>query len=172
MKSNRSPQKHASKMYQSSFTGGLDMSMRTNREEEEENHASKVIDEELVYTKAMTRDYASLTELEISMENITEIDPGNKTLRALCNLTTLSLAENFITEIKCLDTMRGLVNLNLRSNRITKIDNLNLPNLKELDLSHNKIEIITNLKQTKKLHTLNMSNNNIVTPSLSNGKAY
>lgn len=137
MKSNRSPQKHASGKYQSSFTGGLDMTMRTNREEEEENHERKVIDDELVFTKAMTRDYASLTELEISMENITEIDPGNKTLRALGNLITLSLSDNFISEIKCLDTMRGLVNLNLASNRITKIDNLNLPNLRELDLSYN-----------------------------------
>ena len=57
--------------------------------------------------------------------------------------------------------MRYLTNLNLSSNRIAKIDNLNLPNLRELDLSYNQIEIVTNLKPLKKLQTLNLSYNNI-----------
>ena len=95
---NTGPQKQTGK-YQSSFTGGLDMSLRTNAEDLEEKHERKIISDDLVFSKAMTRDYASLTELEISMENITEIDAGNRTIRALTNITTLSLAENFISVI-------------------------------------------------------------------------
>ena len=82
------------------------------------------------------------------------------------------MAENHIPVIQHLETMRNLVTLNLSTNKISKIENLNLPNLRELDLSYNKIVEITNLKSLKKFTTLNLSYNAIGNPSLINGKAY
>ena len=55
--------------------------------------------------------------------------------------------------------MRTLTSLCLSDNRIKRLENLNLPQLVNLDLSYNKIDKMENLKQLKKLTTLNLSYN-------------
>jgi Leucine-rich repeat (LRR) protein len=59
--------------------------------------------------------------------------------------------------------------LDLSSNEIDKIQNLNCPALEILTLSYNQIKRIENLKTLKKLKKLDLSNNVLTEPSLQGG---
>jgi hypothetical protein len=64
--------------YQSSFKSSQPI-INADLEEEEpvQDPDQKVIDGDLVFKVAMTRDLKGLKELEITMEKLTEIDAGN-----------------------------------------------------------------------------------------------
>ena len=90
--------------------------------------------------------------------HITEI----KGLDALVNLQELDLGSNRITEIKGLDTLVNLQKLNLISNKITEIKGLDaLVNLQELDLGYNQITEIKGLDTLVNLRKLDLSDNPI-----------
>lgn len=99
----------------------------------------------------MTSDFKTLTNLEINMEKLTEIDAGNQVIRQLTSLQSLSLSENYLDKIQNIETMRTLTSLCLSDNRIKRLENLNLPQLTNLDVSYNKIEKMENMSKLKKL---------------------
>lgn len=158
--------------YQSSFKSSQPI-INADLEEEEpvQDLDKKIIDGDLVFKVAMTRDLKGLKELEITMEKLTEIDAGNQTIRQLTNLQHLSLAENYLARIQNLDTVRTLTSLCLSDNRIKRLENLNLPQLVNLDVSYNKIAVLENLSKLKKLENLNLSYN-LLTEAGVSGKAY
>jgi len=85
-----------------------------------------------------------------------------KNLQALKNLKELDLSCNYITEIKGLDTLTDLTSLNLMRNKITQIQGLeNLLHLKKLNLAENKIPEITGLDSLIELDRLDLTENNI-----------
>jgi Leucine-rich repeat (LRR) protein len=67
--------------------------------------------------------------------------------------------------------MRTLTSLCLSDNRIKRLENLNLPQLVNLDVSYNKIAVLENLSKLKKLENLNLSYN-LLTEAGVSGKAY
>ncbi len=86
-----------------------------------------------------------------------------KGLEALVNLRELDLKGNHITEISGLDTLRKLEVLYLTYNNISEIKGLeNLVNLKRLWLDHNDIREIKGLATLTHLEQLNLSNNQIM----------
>ena len=70
--------------------------------------------------------------------------------------------KHFIREIKGLDNLINLEDLDLRGNYFTEIKGLdNLVNLKTLKLDYNQISIIKGLENLKSLKFLSVSNNNL-----------
>ncbi len=81
-------------------------------------------------------------------------------IKALKNLTELSLEACKISEIKGLENMLNLSSLNLSLNKISEIRELHkLINLNSLNLSNNKIEDITPLSSNINLMSLNLKGN-------------
>ncbi|ODV58184.1 L domain-like protein [Ascoidea rubescens DSM 1968] len=79
------------------------------------------------------------------------------------NLKVLKLSRWNLNEIpKCINTFKDLESLNLSSNSITKIENIDeLKKLKELILTNNSIKVIENIDDLDELECLNFSSNNI-----------
>ncbi|KAK8866903.1 hypothetical protein M9Y10_009871 [Tritrichomonas musculus] len=78
------------------------------------------------------------------------------------SVTHLDLSNNLVESIdESIHNHRELIHLNLSSNFITKIQNLNISSLKVLDLSNNKISVIENLENLIKLESLDLQNNRI-----------
>ena len=95
----------------------------------------------------------------MSYNTITEI----KGLDNLVNLRELDLSYNRITEIKGLNNLVNLQKLDLSDNMITEIKGLdNLTNLQKLDLSNNMITEIKNIDNLSNLQTLDLTNNMII----------
>ena len=114
-----------------------------------------MIDEDLIFKCAMTRDYGKVQELNIISEGVTFIEAGNVYLKQFISLKKLDLSFNKLTKIDNLDCLKELRELNLSYNRITVIENLTkLPNLRVLTLDHNKIKQLENLKGLRKLEVL------------------
>lgn len=67
------------------------------------------------------------------------------------HLVKLDLSFNKIEQIKNLEPLKMLEDLNLTGNPIKVIENLNLPQLKSLTMDSCKIRQIENLKVVKKL---------------------
>ncbi len=99
-----------------------------------------------------------LSILDSPLNKLTKIDIHIKDFK---NLHTLILDHNEIKEIENLPI--SLRSLNLNSNRITKIKNLDLlKNLRSLYLRYNKISKIENLNCCKSLRILDLSSNQII----------
>ena len=110
------------------------------KSEQKEEETSKIIDDDLVFKCAMTREYKNIQELAIISEGVTFLDNGNLILKQLVNLKKLDLSFNKIYKIDNLDTLVSLKELNLSYNQIDHIENLSkIPGLKILNLDHNKI---------------------------------
>lgn len=74
----------------------------------------------------------------------------------------IALRNNLIAEIKGLDNLPNLEELELYDNRIVQIKGLdNLPNLTILDLSYNNIKKIENIDKLPKLKKLFLLSNKI-----------
>ncbi len=102
--------------------------------------------------------FKNLQKLICRCNKITEI----KGLDNLVNLLQLNLSHNHITEIKGLDNLVNLQYLNLNDNQITEIKDLdNLVNLQYLDLSYNQITEIKGLTHLDNLQTLYVYDNQI-----------
>jgi len=96
--------------------------------------------------------------INLSRNKITEI----KNLEELKHLSELDLSGNQILEIKNLQGLKHLSELNLSGNQIEEIKNLGeLKQLLTLDLSRNQIIEIKNLEELKQLKELNLSENEI-----------
>mmetsp|Transcript_8790 Transcript_8790/g.15712 ORF Transcript_8790/g.15712 Transcript_8790/m.15712 type:complete len:213 (-) Transcript_8790:695-1333(-) len=88
------------------------------------------------------------------------INKMDKELLTLKNVKHLGLSTNCIDKIgPGLKDLEHLECLSLGRNLIKKLENLDLPNLKELWISYNKIEKLSGLDKLKKLTTLYISNN-------------
>jgi internalin A len=108
--------------------------------------------------EAAQRILSSMTELEISFYQITDIS----VLGSLTNLTTLNLRGNRITDISVLGSLTNLTTLYLRENQITDISALrSLTNLTTLYLRENQITDISALGSLTNLTTLDLYNNQI-----------
>ncbi|KAF8569861.1 hypothetical protein P879_02693 [Paragonimus westermani] len=97
--------------------------------------------------------YSNLVHLNLSYNHLQRI--GN--LRGLKNLKHLNLSNNFITSLDGLGDLFGLLTLNLNDNAITDIPpwiSKNLPKLKTLLLSGNKIETLHQLIRLRGLANL------------------
>ncbi len=95
---------------------------------------------------------------KLSITNITEI----KGLENLTNLVELNLSKNKISEITGLDNLKSLEVLILIKNRIVEINGLdNLINLKELHLTDNQISEVNGLENLNKLKLLFLDGNPI-----------
>lgn len=113
-----------------------------------------------------TKEFSSLSS--INPPNGQAWEPSRNNIQSLLNSpssplkTDLDLSNNFIETIDSNAFNRHeLTQLNLSSNFITKIQNLNLNLLKSLDISNNKISVIENLENLTKLEILNLKNNRI-----------
>lgn len=101
---------------------------------------------------------AKLTLINIGISSISEL----KGLEHLPALKELDLSNNNISEIYGLDHLENLTNLNLSNNRITEIKGLNnLRYLRFLNLSHNSIQEIKGLDSLKSLMILYLNGNQI-----------
>ncbi|CAD8126984.1 unnamed protein product [Paramecium sonneborni] len=83
-------------------------------------------------------------------------------------ITKLSLRSMKVTKIENLDQLVLLQELNLSHNNITKIENLRLPSLKELNLSDNFIKSMHGLEFLPSLINLNLNGNQISEINLTN----
>eukprot|EP00667_Euglena_gracilis_P022652 EG_transcript_25308 len=84
----------------------------------------------------------------------------DKELLTLKNVRHLGLSTNNIDKIgPGLKELEHLEVLSLGRNMIKKLENLDLPNLRELWISYNKIEKLSGLDKLKKLSVLYISNN-------------
>jgi len=100
---------------------------------------------------------SNLKRLELGY-NIGEI----RGLENLVNLQELNLCSNKITEIKGLENLIKLKKLNLRQNQIKEIKGLeNLVNLQVLNLNYNQITEIKGLDNLVNLKKLGFSNNKL-----------
>jgi len=108
-----------------------------------------------------------MTELRLVAEKISLLDQNNGMLRfELFNLKMLSLAFNSICTIQGLDYLKNLKELDLSNNRIKKMDKLNFPCLLNLNLAGNRLKRIENLRNCKKLIYLDLSHNYITDASI------
>ena len=100
---------------------------------------------DMVFKHAMTRDFKSILDLEITRAHINSIDYD--VMRQLTNVKVLDLSFNMLTRIEQMDTLTNLRKLTLANNEISEIDGLAKQiNLKYLNLSANKIRKIENIK--------------------------
>jgi hypothetical protein len=101
----------------------------------------------------------TLSVLRLVNCGISEI---NKNFCKLINLETLSLGENYISEIKNINNCVRLKSLQLYSNKISKIEFLqDCLLLEELNLADNQITKIENLDSLSYLKDLNLAANRI-----------
>ena len=100
---------------------------------------------------AMTSDFTKIKKLSLANEKINYLNFGNSTLQKLKNIVKLDLSFNQIVELKNLDTLRALQELDLSGNPIKVMDNINMPLLKSLTMDSCKLKKIENLKNVKKL---------------------
>jgi Leucine-rich repeat (LRR) protein len=114
-----------------------------------------VLNDDMVFRNAMSRDYKNMQELSVNSEEINFLDSGNLIIRQLSALRKLDLSFNRISKIDNLDSLKELRELNLSFNQIEAIDNLHkLPQLRVVNLNNNKIRMLENLKGLRKLETL------------------
>ena len=107
--------------------------------------------------------YVKGETLDLSSMGITDI-LEIKGLDFLANLQELDLSGNQITTIQGLDTLTNLQELYLYENQITTIQGLDtLTNLQELSLSGNQINEIKGLESLANLQVLSLSWNQITT---------
>lgn len=123
----------------------------------------------MVFKVAMTRDLKSITELNLIAEKINFLNFGNSVLTKTVHLTKLDLSYNQIDRIQHLDYLKMLQELNLSGNPIQLIEDLNLPQLKVLQLDGCRIKVIENLKSCKKLEQLSLNGNLITDLSIQGG---
>ncbi|MFX0098787.1 MAG: leucine-rich repeat domain-containing protein [Candidatus Hodarchaeota archaeon] len=99
--------------------------------------------------------------LDIAGKGVKEISEI-KGLDKLTSLAELNLNKNLIEKIEDLSMIPDLESVILSNNVITEINNLDkLISLKELDLSGNQIEKIEGIENLKELKKLNLSHNKI-----------
>eukprot|EP00996_Jenningsia_fusiforme_P002933 NODE_3741_length_924_cov_33.532571_g3440_i0.p1 GENE.NODE_3741_length_924_cov_33.532571_g3440_i0~~NODE_3741_length_924_cov_33.532571_g3440_i0.p1 ORF type:complete len:248 (-),score=78.48 NODE_3741_length_924_cov_33.532571_g3440_i0:181-822(-) len=123
----------------------------TERRRKEAEKKGEVYEEQV---KAAEEDVVRLIGL---MPAITKMD---KDLLTLKNVRHLSLSTNAIDKIAPgLKELEHLEILSLGRNNIKKLENLDLPNLRELWMSYNRVEKLSGLDKLKKLQVLYMSNN-------------
>lgn len=99
----------------------------------------------------------TLTYLNLSGNKLEEIE----ILEDFNELIFLDLSTNFITDIRSIADLIKIEQLYLDNNRISVLPKLNMPNLYDLMLHSNNIEVITNLKHSLNLYSINISNNKI-----------
>lgn len=78
-------------------------------------------------------------------------------------IQVLIIAKNQLTTISCLnakDKFRSLQSLNVSRNMLTEVF-LDIPSLTEVNLSHNKIELLPQFDQLHSLQKINLSHNRI-----------
>ena len=114
----------------------------------------------------MTKDYKSVTSLQLTSKRITVISDYDMIFRQMAKLTELNLGGNKIKSIEKLTDLKNLRTLNLSDNLITEFNNLNLPLLQYLIVDRNQISTINNLSSVKKLQYLSLSGNLITDASL------
>ncbi|MCL6258945.1 leucine-rich repeat domain-containing protein [Aquiflexum sp. TKW24L] len=98
-------------------------------------------------------------ELDLSTLELIEI-PSE--ISKLPQITQLSLADNFLTEIKGLDALTQLTSIRLAGNQLTEIKGLDaLTQLTSLFLSHNFLSEIKGLDALTQLNWLDLGNNQL-----------
>ena len=107
---------------------------------------------------AANQKLSSLTSLSLSNNKISDIKP----LESLTKLIVLNLSGNQINDIKSLQSLTNLTGLGLNNNQISDIKSLqSLTNLTGLGLSKNQINDIKPLESLTNLTELSLSNNQI-----------
>ncbi len=87
-----------------------------------------------------------------------------KNAHKLLDLNSISLCDLGLYKIPAeLEMLKALETLGLSNNKIKKMENLNLPNLKKLYLTGNQIECIEGLGKCRKLKFLHLRDNQIPT---------
>ncbi|XP_008288626.1 toll-like receptor 22 [Stegastes partitus] len=116
------------------------------------------------------RDLTLLTRLDLNRNRISQIDRGS--FATLISLQKLNLNNNKLAKLEenVFDGLRSLVELRILSNHIQKVAPTSfrsLTNLKFLDLSHNKLNCLANvrlvLQHMPHLQELVLKNNNLAT---------
>ena len=97
----------------SSTRSNFNTSIRTETDEE---NKQQLIDDDLIFKCAMTREYKNIQELSIVSEGLTFLDSGNLFLKQLVNLRKLDLSFNKLPKIDNLETLVNLKELNLSYN--------------------------------------------------------
>lgn len=116
-----------------------------------------------VYGKDVTLTLYNLPKLKtlVFHSNLTHIT-DIKGLDTITSLEELNFKENQLTKIEGLETLTNLKSLNLNMNRIEKLEGLsNLINLEYLSIGHNNLKIIEGLSTLTKLKELNVWGNKI-----------
>ena len=117
-------------------------------------------------TDFRTKEFSSISSIKPPNDPILDLSHNN--VQSLLNSPSNALPSNLDLSNKFIETIDEnafnryeLISLNLSSNFITKIQNLNLGSLKSLDISNNKISVIENLENLTKLQVLNLQCNRI-----------
>lgn len=108
-----------------------------------------------------------LTGITLKKEGLTNLEKDLPQLFELTQLTSINFVSNRIQDFSSLGKLPNLVRLDLRLNKIDRLDSLkDLTNLKSIILSSNKIKDISPLKELTNLVHLDLRNNSIedVTP--------
>ena len=102
--------------------------------------------------------WTQLTHLRLCNCGIARLDPS---FHFLPHLKQLDLSHNDISGVIHLQDCTGLVLLNLSHNRIQVLSNLQhvIPNIQKLNLSHNSIAMLDGISQLHKLTKLDLSYN-------------
>ena len=85
----------------------------------------------------MTKEYSTITSLQLTSKKISEIAVEHQLFKAMSKLIELNLGSNLIKTIERLGELKSLRTLNLTDNKIERIENLNLPLLQYLYLDGN-----------------------------------
>ncbi|GMM37843.1 hypothetical protein DASC09_051680 [Saccharomycopsis crataegensis] len=100
------------------------------------------------------QNYKALKTIDFSWNNTFRI---SNSFKYLVNLVSLNLEYNDIRKIENLGGLLNLEWLSLKDNEIENIEGLNLPKLKYLNISQNRLRAIDNLQSLKVLEELDIS---------------
>jgi Leucine-rich repeat (LRR) protein len=143
--------------------------LEKRREDLEQKPNAVIIDEDMAFKNTMTSDFKKIISLALASEKITYLNYGNTVLGKLAHLTRLDLSFNKIEKIQNLEPLKMLQELDLSGNPISVIENLNLSQLKSLQMDGCRLRKIENLKVAKKLVHLSLKSNQIDDPSIQGG---
>ncbi|KAI8089419.1 uncharacterized protein BX664DRAFT_314627 [Halteromyces radiatus] len=124
-----------------------------------------------------------LTEIDglINLINLQHLDICNnaissfKGIESLIHLRILHAENNKVTSCIPFGFMHGLITLNLRSNRLQRLnfgDSTRLESLENLDVSYNRITILESIEALSHLKTLNLDHNEVQSLNLTKPMEY
>ena len=116
------------------------------------------MDEKIIKLATGHSHLANVEDIEIIFTPVATLGGFTQCMQ-LRRLTVMSTGLRVISGLDCLAPT--LIHLNLSNQQLTKMENLRLPNLRELLLHRNSLTKIENLEDCPRLHTLWLSSNKI-----------